>query len=36
MVTRYKELTDSRWEVIKEFLPVQRKRKLDCYDKILP
>ena len=29
MVTRYKELTDSQWEVIKEFLPVQRKRRLD-------
>jgi transposase len=27
MVTHYNELTDSQWKVIKEFLPVQRKRK---------
>ncbi len=27
MVTQYNELTDSQWKVIKEFLPVQRKRK---------
>ena len=29
MQTQYKKLTDSQWEVIKEFLPVQRKRKYD-------
>ena len=29
MATHFNELTDSQWEVIKEFLPVQRKRKLD-------
>ena len=29
MVTQFNELTDSQWEVIKEFLPIQRKRKLD-------
>jgi len=29
METRYKVLTDSQWEVIKEYLPVQRKRKHD-------
>lgn len=29
MVTQYEELTDSQWEVIKEYLPVQRKRKYD-------
>ena len=27
MVAQYEELTDSQWEVIKEFLPIQRKRK---------
>lgn len=29
MVTHYEELTDSQWEVIKEYLPIQRKRKYD-------
>ena len=29
MVTQFNELTDSQWEIIKEFLDVQRKRKLD-------
>ena len=29
MVTQFNELTDSQWEVIKEFLPTQRKRKLE-------
>lgn len=29
METHFKELTDSQWEVIKEYLPVQRKRKHD-------
>lgn len=29
METQFKELTDSQWEVIKEYLPVQRKRKHD-------
>lgn len=27
MVAQYEELTDSQWEVIKDFLPIQRKRK---------
>ena len=27
MKSQYKRLTDSQWEVIKEILPVQRKRK---------
>jgi putative transposase len=27
MVAQYKELTNSQWEVIKEFLPNQRKHK---------
>lgn len=29
METHFKELTDSQWEVMKEYLPVQRKRKHD-------
>lgn len=29
MTTQFNELTDSQWEDIKEFLPTQRKRKLD-------
>ena len=32
MQTQYKRLTDSQWEVIKEFLPIQRKRKYDLRD----
>ena len=32
MVAQYHELTDSQWEVIKEFLPIQRKRKYDLRD----
>ena len=29
MQTQYQKLTDPQWEVIKEFLPIQRKRKYD-------
>ncbi len=29
MQTQYEYLTDSQWEIIKEYLPVQRKRKHD-------
>ena len=29
MQTQYKRLTDPQWEVIKDFLPIQRKRKYD-------
>jgi len=29
MVAQWRELSDSQWEVIKEFLPIQRKRKYD-------
>lgn len=29
MVAQFYELTDSQWEIIKDFLPVQRKRKYD-------
>lgn len=29
MQTQFNELTDSQWEIIKDFLPVQRKRKYD-------
>lgn len=29
MTTQYERLTDGQWEVIKEFLPIKRKRKLD-------
>lgn len=29
MVAQFEELTDSQWQVIQEFLPVKRKRKLD-------
>ena len=29
MVAQYHELTDSQWEIIKEYLPIQRKRKYD-------
>jgi len=29
MQTQYKRLTDSQWENIKEYLPIQRKRKYD-------
>ena len=32
MQTQYKRLTDSQWEVIKEFLPIQRKRKYELRD----
>lgn len=34
MVAQWHELTDSQWEVIKEFLPLQRKRK-HCLRQIL-
>jgi transposase len=29
MTTQYERLTDDQWEVIKEFLPIKRKRQLD-------
>ena len=29
MQTQYERLTDSQWENIKEYLPIQRKRKYD-------
>jgi transposase len=29
MHIQFERLTDSQWEVIKEYLPTQRKRKLD-------
>lgn len=29
MTTQYERLTDSQWEVIKEYLPIKRKRQLD-------
>jgi transposase len=29
MTAQYERLTDSEWEVIKEYLPVQRKRRHD-------
>ncbi len=29
MVTKFEDLTDSQWQIIKEFLPVKRKHKLD-------
>jgi transposase len=29
MQTQYEQLTDPQWEVIKEKLPIQRKRKYD-------
>ena len=29
MTTQYERLTDGQWEVIKEYLPVKRKRQLD-------
>lgn len=32
MQTQFNRLTDPRWEIIKEFLPVQRKRKHDLRD----
>ena len=32
MQTQFNELTDSQWEIIKDFLPVQRKRKYDLRD----
>jgi len=32
MKTRYTRLTDSQWEIMKEYLPVQRKRKYDLRD----
>jgi putative transposase len=32
MQTRYERLTDPQWEVIKEHLPIQRKRKYDLRD----
>jgi len=32
MQTQYERLTDSQWENIKEYLPIQRKRKYDLRD----
>ena len=32
MQTRYTRLTDSQWEIMKECLPIQRKRKYDLRD----
>ena len=29
MQTQYERLTDSQWEIIKEYLPIKRKRKYD-------
>ena len=29
MTTQYERLTDNQWEVIKEYLPIKRKRQLD-------
>ena len=29
MVAQFRELSDSQWQVIQEFLPVRRKRRLD-------
>ena len=29
MTAQYERLTDSQWEVIKEYLPIKRKRQLD-------
>jgi transposase len=32
MQTQYNRLTDSQWEIMKEYLPIQRKRKYDLRD----
>jgi len=32
MQTRYTRLTDSQWKIMKEYLPIQRKRKYDLRD----
>ena len=34
MQTQYQRLTDPQWEIIKEYLPIQRKRTYDLRDVI--
>lgn len=34
MQSQYERLTDPQWEIIKEKLPIQRKRKYDLRDKV--